>query len=346
MELVHFIQHGISTKKPVTANRPKESKSIVSDFIKLIDEFKQGKHLTNGRRKSKASIDGYEQIVNVLKSYEEHSKSILTRKRIIEESTIQLIMEYVVTNLALSQNTVGKRMKDLKAMLGLMTRKKLIGYNPFIAFQISIPKEESFSIALTQEELMAIEKLDLSDNRTQDIIRDHFLVMCFTGLRVSDYLRFVHFRQETPVIGVLSTKTGEYCHVPIFPPTKRILEKWGGVLPQRYCAQKMAMHIKCICAKIPSLCEVIDKPMTKGGIRTISRHPRYELVANHTARRTFITQMRRWGLTYDQVMAMTGHKDLRSIRIYDKMLKSEVTKKVMDDLKSRFDAWGPDDKNE
>jgi len=65
-----------------------------------------------------------------------------------------------------------------------------------------------------------------------------------------------------------------------------------------------------------------------------------KLVANQTARRTFITQMRRWGRADDEVMAMTGHRDARSIRTYDKMLRREKTQKVMSDLAQRFKSPG------
>lgn len=184
--------------------------------------------------------------------------------------------------------------------------------------------------------MRALEGLDLSDNEQLEQVRDHFVIMCYTGLRYSDYVKFVKSDKLHHIINDSNNKTGALSDVPIFPPVRKILQKYNGVLPTLISSQKIGGYVKEVCALIPSLQKMTYKIYTRSGRRVKEPCPRYMMVASHTSRRTFITIMKRWGIEDSSIMAVTGHRDIRTLRVYDKTQRTEVVQKVMTDVSVHF----------
>jgi site-specific recombinase XerD len=338
-DLEKFLQFGKQSKKmkpTVVKTDLTKGKPIVPEISKLIGEFTCGETLNKGKKMTKSSIDGYVQIRNVLEAYQQAKKKTLTTTSMMEESTIRSIEQYLTQDLQLKINTVGKRMKNLKSIIIILIRRGLMTKNPFFVYAIQIPKEDVFNIALNKEDLEELEQLDLSKNKTLEHVRDHFLCMCFTALRVSDYRKFISYDHSKDVVGVWTTKTKELSCVPISPPLRRILEKYDGKMPRLVSSQKMAKYIKDVCSMIPSLCEPITRVYTQGGQSIEETVPKYTLISNHTARRTFVTVMMRLGVRHATIMKVTGHKDERSLKIYNKMLQEESVKEVVTVLDQHF----------
>jgi site-specific recombinase XerD len=255
---------------------------------------------------------------------------------IIEESTIREIEQYLTNDLKMKLNTVGKRLKNLKTFLNILYKRKLIHCNPFEMYGIKVPKEKVYNIALAEEELIELENLDLTNNLSLEHVRDHFLIMCYTSLRYSDYSNFINCDLSMNVVNVWSQKTGELSCVPILPPVARIISKYNGKLPKLISSQKMALYIKEVCGMIPSLCRMTSKAFTRGGRRVVEESPRYMMISNHTARRTFVTLMKRWGIDDATIMKVTGHRDARTLKTYDKMQQEEVVLKLIQDVSGKF----------
>jgi site-specific recombinase XerD len=160
--------------------------------------------------------------------------------------------------------------------------------------------------------------------------------MCYTGLRYSDYVKFVKSDKLHHIINDSNKKTGALSDVPISPPVRKILQKHNGVLPTLISSQKIGGYVKEVCALIPSLQKMTYKIYTRSGRRVKEPCPRYMMVASHTSRRTFITIMKRWGIEDSSIMAVTGHRDIRTLRVYDKTQRTEVVQKVMTDVSVHF----------
>jgi len=325
-DLDFFVQKGEPSKKPITVERKlrtKGGKSIIDEVQSLIKDLQEGKMLLNSKRMTQASIEGYIQVLNVLKEFEQYHGKPLTAQKLSEESTIRAVELYLTNVKQFKLNTVGKRLKNLKTIIGIFHNRGVIKSNPFIVHSIGIPKEEVTNIALTEEELEELQQHDLSESKTLDVVRDHFICMCYTGLRVSDYSQFIKMDLSGDVVELISKKTKVQCAIPILPPVRRIWEKYGGKMPPVISEQKMAQYIKVIAQRVPSLHQLVSKVETIGGKSVSKRLPKYQMISNHTARRTMITLLRRKNISAQDIMAITGHKDHRSIRTYDKILKSE-----------------------
>ncbi len=216
-------------------------------------------------------------------------------------------------------------MKNLKLFLNEAVKCGRLSFNPFARFGFKIPKAEIDAIALTEQELNELEHLDLSDNPSLSIIRDHFICMCYSGLRISDYVQLAKaesFGEQTPIMNI---KTKEISYVPTLPPISRILSKHKNCLPKLFSEQYINREIKNIVARIPLFKEQELLKITYGSGAKPRYSPRFKLVSNHTARRTLITILLRQGFTPEEVMAITGHTSIRSIRLYNKMTKKELS---------------------
>ena len=340
-DLKYFISNGEPSKKPITVKRKlrtKGGKSIVEQVQSLITDLKDGKLLLKSKRMSEASIEGYIQVLNLLKEFEEIKGTPLSAHKLSEESTIREIELYLTNEKQFKLNTVGKRLKNLKTIIGIFHNMGVIKSNPFIVHGIGIPKEETTNIALTEEELEELQQIDLSMSKTLDVVRDHFICMCYTGLRVSDYKEFTKMDLNHNVVELISIKTKVQCAIPILPPVRRIWEKYGGKMPPVISEQKMSQYIKVIAQRVPSLHQLVAKVETIGGKSVSKKLPKYEMISNHTARRTMITLLRRKHISEQEIMVITGHKDHRSLRTYNKMLKSESALNVLKQIEHSNDA--------
>ena len=338
-DLDFFVQKGEPSKKPISverAQRTKGGRKITDEIDLLIKDLKEGNMLTKGKRIGKSTIDGYGQILKLLREFEISQGKPLTAKNLLEEKTIRAIELYLTNDKQFKLNSVGKGLKNLKAIVGILQKRGTIEYNSFLKYGIRIPKEEASNIALSEEELMDLLRVDVSDNKTFEVVRDHFICMCYTGLRVSDYREFIRMDLSSDVVEMISKKTGVKCAIPILPPVRQIIEKYDGQLPPMISDQKMGKYIKVIAQRVSSLHQLVSKVATIGGRSVTQTLPKYQMITNHTARRTMVTLFSKWGVAEHDIMAITGHRDHRTLRSYDKMLKSEKVLTVLKQIQHRF----------
>ncbi len=84
--------------------------------------------------------------------------------------------------------------------------------------------------------------------------------------------------------------------------------------------------MKKICKLIPSMDIVVEKHYTKGGSKKRDLVKKYQRIVIHTGRRTLATLLVEYGLPYEQVMKITGHKKLLTLQRY---IKSSVDTDLM-----------------
>lgn len=103
------------------------------------------------------------------------------------------------------------------------------------------------TIALTAEEVTAVENLDLGHKTPLSIAREIFLLSIYTALRASDLrdLNPSHIVNNT--IEKRSIKTKNELRIPLKAPAYRILERYGFKLPM-IADQKLNENIKHVCA--------------------------------------------------------------------------------------------------
>lgn len=201
-------------------------------------------------------------------------------------------------------------------------------------------------IYLTVSEIQSLYDMKLEGE--QELIRDVFLVGCYTCQRFSDYSRlerenFTTTAKGTKIVRIIQKKTGNSVVIPILNDNLlHIEEKYNYEIPKvsdvvlnRYIKQ----ILKQLSKSVPSLkrmertlLTMKERALEEQGRATFEHDakgfvvkPRYELVSSHTARRSGITNLYLTGL-YDsfQMMSISGHRDERTFTEYIKLSSDEI----------------------
>jgi site-specific recombinase XerD len=298
--------------------KPKNITLMIPMIWKTIKERETGAELNNGKKFQRGSIDNYESMIRAFERFQKHRRKSVTNVEIVTREFILGFENYLTNVENLKLNTVGDRLKNLKTFISLYSKRGFLPHNPFIKYSIKIPKEPSTSIALDKDEMRDMYELDLSDNPQWDLIRDQFLVLCWTGLRISDFSQFNSFdRGDEEVITLHNEKTDTEIHIPIFPMAKRILDKYDGRFPKMLNEQTLNEEIKEIGKLVPGLNRSIQIKYTKGGVVIKETLKRYQLLVLHCARRTLATMLvTELGIDLSTVCLITGHKSIKTLEIY------------------------------
>lgn len=298
--------------------KPKNTILMIPMIWKTIKERETGVELNNGKKYERGTIDNYESMIRAFERFEKYRKKGITNVEIVTREFVLSFENYLTNVEKLKLNTVGDRLKNLKTFISLYSKRGFLPHNPFIKFNIKIPKEPSTSIALDKQELQDLYELNLSDNPHLELVRDQFLVLCWTGLRISDFSQFNSFdRSSQEVITLHNEKTDTEIHIPIFPMAKRILDKYNGRFPRMIKEQKLNESIKVIGKMVPGLNRSIQIKYTKGGEVVKENVKRYQLLVLHCARRTLATMLvTELGIDLSTVCLITGHKSIKTLEIY------------------------------
>ena len=234
-------------------------------------------------------------------------------KRTIHFDSIDLLFynqytEYLIKELKLSSNSVGKNIQVIKLVMNEAVELGLCKNIAYKSKRFLTIREKSDSIYLEKRELQEMEELDLSGHQKLENVRDLFLIGCYTGLRYSDYSTIKQEYIKNGYLEITQTKTGSPVIIPLHDVILKILDKNKGRLPKSISIQKNNEYLKEIGQKIPSLKTTFVKSMTKEGIRQKTIYQKWEMITSHTARRSFATNEYLAGTPTLTIMAITGHR--------------------------------------
>ena len=304
------------------------SKEAKLSFFEYFQDF-MDRTDTGQRRNAKGQIikpaKAYKVTINNLQTF----SLKWTRKLDFDTIDLDFYEDYLIflQMKKLSENTIGREIKNLKAVLNDATER---GHNANLAYKskrFSKPSEDVDNIALSEGELLEIQELDLSDSPHLDRVRDLFLVACYTGLRYSDFSKLTADNVKGGFIEVAKQeKTGQPVTIPVHPVVSRILAKYKGSLPESISNQKFNEFLKDTCKMVESLKKPTSKTRTQGGLRTTVNYQKWEIVTTHTGRRTFATNAYLQGVPTITIMAITGHKTEKAFLKYIKVNPKEHAK--------------------
>lgn len=230
-----------------------------------------------------------------------------------------------------SPNTIGRMIKNLKVIVRESRDEGLHSFTFIEQKDFKTIRNQTASVYLTQKEVDALYKLDLSNNPTYELARDVFLVGVYTAQRFSDYSRINSNLIKTlqgggRVIDLIQTKTGIRVIIPIKPELESILAKYDYTLPKIY-EQKLNERIKKI-AKMAKINDPVTFENTRGGITAPTTKPKYELIKSHTARRTGCTLMHLAHIPSIDIMKISGHTSERIFLTYIKLNEEETAENL------------------
>ena len=226
----------------------------------------------------------------------------------------------------MNNTTVAKQLSTIKTFLNYAKAHGVTVTGNYKDFKIK--KETLEVIALTNDEFESLYYLDLTKNKRLDQVRDIFCFACTTALRYSDLFQLKREHIKADEIKLTIKKTKENLSIPLTPYSKALLQKYEGLhrpLPV-ISNQKLNKYIKELCA-LAGINEPVEIVRFKGAKREATTYPKYELIGVHTGRKTFATLSLEKGMSAEEVMTITGHKDYKSFKRYVKI--TEQRKKVV-----------------
>ena len=230
-----------------------------------------------------------------------------------------------------SPNTVGRHIKILKTLMRHAREENLHDNTEIDRKAFKAMKVEVSNIYLSDDELNRLFKLDLNEQPELDLVRDVFLVGCYTAQRYSDYSRIRKENIRTlsngkKVIELIQQKTSETVIIPIKPELEILLKKYNYTLPRTH-EQKVNSRIKKVARKA-KIIQVIPTESERGCIIIKKDVPKCDLIKTHTARRSGCTNMYLAGIPSIDIMKISGHKTEREFLNYIKVGKEETAENL------------------
>jgi len=211
-------------------------------------------------------------------------------------------------------NTVHKMLSYWQTYMNIAKSEEIISVNPFDNVQLK--RIEPQRIYLTEDELkLLVENYD-NEPLAEHLRRTlrHFLFMCFTGLRVSDFIRLKNENVQENVLKFIPHKTNskkrKELHVPLIEKAKQLIHDecaTGDFLFQTISEQKMNEQLKDIANLLP-----VKKQIT-----------------NHSARHTFATLFLEKTSDVASLQKLLGHSNIRETMIYVHIGNSKLNTQML-----------------
>lgn len=313
----------------ITLGRKKEIKlSFLEYFVDFVKRQKEGLRINpkSGKPITVGTAKHYQHTYNSITEYAAKGSHPLEWEN-IDIAFYNSYTKYI-TGQKMALNTIGAHIKRLKVVLNEATAQGFAVHPDFKSKYFSVQREEADNISLSEEELTALEELDLLDNKRLEAVRDLFLIGCHTGLRFSDFSTLSETDIQGDFLHVTQLKTGGKIVIPIHSVVQSIINKYDGVLPKPISNQKNNDYLKEIGQMVDSLKTKTSKETTKGGVKIAVTLLRWEMLSTHTARRTFATLQYLKGVPSITIMAITGHKTEKDFLKYIKVSPIEHAEKM------------------
>ena len=277
-------------------------------------------------------------IKQLLTRYQSHYKKNLLLTDI--DTNFKTHFENYCLSNGYAPNTIARTIRFIKTICKHAKSNGLETSYQLDSIKVKYHKIES--IYLTVNELETIEKtrglVEHLDNA-----RDWLLISCYTGQRVSDFMRFtkemIRFEKNKegvlkPLIEFTQKKTGKEMTVPLSQKVMDILSKRNGEFPRAISDQKYNDYIKIVCreAKITQKVNgsIISETAPESGIyrKETGVFEKCDLVTSHIGRRSFATN--NYGtIPTSFLIYVTGHSTeamfLNYIRKSNKDIAMELT---------------------
>lgn len=300
-------------------------------FFNAYDEFVEEK---KKRKEWKPStIKRYTNIKNHFKEFETSRGFKLTFSK-INDNFFTEFTDYCYTTLNHSTNTFARNIGLIKTFMYWALKKEYTYNRAFTEFK-NPDRVSTEEIALTMEQLKEVFNHNLK-NETLEKVKDIFVFQCLTGLRYGELFLLnknnivdgtIYLREEKDINKVLR-------EIPLFELSEYILKKYDYQLPL-LSNQKQNKYIKDV-FESAGFKNIVEYTRTKNKEKFTLEKPFNKRISTHTARRTFITIMKKKGIADKTIMSMTGHKDLKTFNTYyrvDDFARKDAVKRAFGSMR-------------
>ena len=330
-------------KASVNAKKEVNNFDIMEHLNDFIEKCKSGYILTDDEgRYTENGIKKFITFRNHLSEYVRQKGNIRPPqidKKLFRDLQI-FLSDYTTKNgtqKTLINNSINKNIAIFKTFLNKYIIDQLeISLRNYKSDTVKRLKDDKKGKVLTYLDIGEIQRLynyDLSDREpVYEIVRDQWVFIALTcGIRIEDYLdldkrhNIININEDGKDILSLTfyqSKTDGKVVAPIGNIGKAILKKYNGNLPKVGVTLSNKL-IKKICRWASIDSRVYAQKIKGEPVRSFKK---YELVGNHTARRSFCTNSYKAGVSENKIMQISGHKDREAFFGYIGTTKEENAK--------------------
>lgn len=239
---------------------------------------------------------------------------------------------YLRDTLGNAPNTIHSNLKIFRKVFNDAVREDLIelAQNPFSKYRLTWQKTKKEY--LTEEELAAIEKLDLKTGSMMAQHRDMYVFAAYAGgVRISDLLQLRWQNYDGTHIRIFTQKTKESIAIKLPLKAAEIITRYANAQPKRKDTDFV----------FPLMDNEADYSDPEVLFKTISSNTAYanknlkniakkagvtKNVSFHSSRHTWATRALKKGMRIEYVSKLMGHGSLKTTMIYTKIVNSELDK--------------------
>ncbi|TVZ52258.1 tyrosine-type recombinase/integrase [Dokdonia sp. Hel_I_53] len=320
-DLIKEVLDGVTNKG--VSQKDKSKYSLLSFYKWFIDYYEDNPHPSSNKPLSNGTIRTYRTALKKLQDYNDTIKKVD-----FDDITLDFHKSYTsyLQNKKYSNNYIGNQFKQLKAIMNASLERNIHNNIEFRKRSFSKITEKVDHIYLTGSEIDKIECTQLTTDKHKRA-RDLFLIQCYTAMRVGDLMKLTSenlkaTKDGTRYLEYVQSKTGKTVQVPLSRKFLALIERNDNKLPKKMSEQKINDYIKEI-AEIAELNEIIHIEKTIGGKTVRTPYKKYEIISNHTGRRSFCTNAYLADMSTIDIMAMSGHTSETVFYRYIKVTPTE-----------------------
>lgn len=295
-------------------------------FFDAYDNFMNEKK--KGKEWSIATIKRYDNIKNILTNFEKSKKFKITFSK-IDHNFHREFTSYCMDDLNHINNTYARNLGLFKTFMFWAKKNKYTFNDTFIEFK-KVEKVITNQVALTIEDLNKLVNHEFKSKKLEKV-RDVFVFACVTGMRFGELslISKSNISETHITLKEDKDKNKEVRNIPLTTLSRHILLKYDYKLPLIE-NQNQNKFIKDVFKEL-EYNHKVQKVTTKGKENIKEDLFFYDRISTHTARRTFITMMKRQGKSDKLIAKITGHTDMKTLNQYYQV-DDEQTKEAMDEV--------------
>jgi len=225
-----------------------------------------------------------------------------------------------------SENTLLRSISFIRTILNALEKK---GVSTSVN-QVEIPKKknEQIAVILSESELLTIQSASISERLAP--AKDWLLISCYTGQRISDFMRFksdmIMDVGGCRCLSFTQQKTKKKILLPLHPIVEDVLKRNDSDFPEKISIEKYNAQIKEI-VKIVGINDHVMVNIREGHRSRNVSVPKWKAVSSHIGRRSFATNF--YGkIPTSLLIEATGHSSEAMFQKYVNRLNEEHIKEL------------------
>lgn len=304
---------GINVNKYSLVEARTKSKKIESSLLEYLNIYKEWHHSNN-------KIEIAIKTKTLINHFVGFCKNKLYFSSNVDQNFIDSFAKYMVTK-NLHPNTIHRHFKNLRSFFNYLQTNHSIQIVKGLNYPNEVSTEKEF---LTKEEIKKIVDYIPTSQRLINV-KKLIIIQIYTGLRFSDLRRLNKTHIQGNIIKIKMQKVDDFVLIPIAENLLTVLKSIDYEVKNIIISnQKYNDYIKEL-SELAGINQLVEKKEYNKGLKVYTKIHKYNLLASHNLRTTFVTLAIQAGMNLTMIMKITGHKKLSTLQIYAKSIDQYIT---------------------